>query len=128
MINQPLEARIRVRDEIVADPRVVAAVVEAVNTQVPVYAALDDSRLPEVRAIAAWGVDRLLDLWASDGTLGPADLRRFRGIAAARAATAGRCRRCCVPIEWRRPSSPTRSPPVRTTSRRRTACPSPGCC
>ncbi|MFD8504764.1 hypothetical protein ACFV2L_18885 [Streptomyces sp. NPDC059687] len=86
MINQPLEARIRVRDEIVADPRVVAAVVEAVNTQVPVYAALDDSRLPEVRAIAAWGVDRLLDLWASDGTLGPADLRRFRGIAAARAA------------------------------------------
>lgn len=58
----------------------------AVHEQVPVYAALDDSRLPEVRAIAAWGMDRLLHLWANDGTLSRADLRRFRGIAAARAA------------------------------------------
>jgi hypothetical protein len=86
--NQP-NARSAVRAEIVADPRVVEAVVAAVHATVPVYAALDDSRLPEVRAIAAWGVDRLLHLWATDGTLGPADLRRFRGIAAAR-ATDGR--------------------------------------
>ncbi|WP_055490970.1 CdaR family transcriptional regulator [Streptomyces sp. TP-A0356] len=88
MTNQPSRFRVRdrVRDEIVADQRVVEAVVAAVHEQVPVYAALDDSRLPEVRAIAAWGVDRLLHLWATDGTLGPADLRRFRGIAAARAA------------------------------------------
>ncbi|MEU6217748.1 helix-turn-helix domain-containing protein [Streptomyces sp. NPDC047022] len=69
-----------------ADPRVVEAVVAAVHEQVPVYAALDDRRLPEVRAIAAWGVDRLLHLWATDASLEPADLRRFRGIAAARAA------------------------------------------
>lgn len=69
-----------------ADPQAVEAVVAAVHEQVPVYAALDDRRLPEVRAIAAWGVDRLLHLWASDGTLEPSDLRRFRGIAAARAA------------------------------------------
>jgi Regulator of polyketide synthase expression len=70
----------------VADPRVLEAIVAAVHEQVPVYAALDDSRLPEVRAIAAWGLERLLHLWATDGTLGPADLRRFRGIASARAA------------------------------------------
>ncbi|GAX49582.1 hypothetical protein AQJ27_00710 [Streptomyces olivochromogenes] len=70
----------------VADPRVVAAIVSAVHEQVPVYAALDDSRLPEVRAIAAWGLERLLHLWVTDGALEPSDLRRFRGIAAARAA------------------------------------------
>ncbi|KPI06269.1 putative transcriptional regulator, PucR family [Actinobacteria bacterium OK006] len=70
----------------VADPRVVAAIVSAVHEQVPVYAALDDSRLPEVRAIAAWGLERLLHLWVTDGALEPSDLRRLRGIAAARAA------------------------------------------
>ncbi|MGW9029261.1 PucR family transcriptional regulator [Streptomyces sp. NPDC055722] len=86
MTNHPGTPRSRVRDEIAADPRVVDAVVAAVHGQVPVYAALDDSRLPEVRAIAAWGVDRLLHLWATGGALEPADLRRFRGIAAARAA------------------------------------------
>ncbi|MGW3667980.1 PucR family transcriptional regulator [Streptomyces sp. NPDC005141] len=86
MTNKPSEVRERVRQEMVADPRVVEAIVAAVHEQVPVYAALDDSRLPEVRAIAAWGLERLLHLWATDGTLGPADLRRFRGIASARAA------------------------------------------
>jgi hypothetical protein len=70
----------------VADPGVVAAIVSAVHEQVPVYAALDDSRLPEVRAIAAWGLERLLHLWVTDGALEPSDLRRLRGIAAARAA------------------------------------------
>ncbi|MFF0024729.1 PucR family transcriptional regulator [Streptomyces sp. NPDC005496] len=82
----PAGDRERVRQELLADPRVVAAVVAAVHEQVPVYAALDDSRLPEVRAIAAWGLERLLHLWATDGVLEAADLRRFRGIAAARAA------------------------------------------
>ncbi|MFD6554420.1 PucR family transcriptional regulator [Streptomyces sp. NPDC058398] len=86
MTKKPSEDRERVRQEMVADPRVVEAIVAAVHEQVPVYAALDDSRLPEVRAIAAWGLERLLHLWVTDGTLGPADLRRFRGIAAARAA------------------------------------------
>ncbi|WP_261954500.1 PucR family transcriptional regulator [Streptomyces nigrescens] len=78
--------RERIRQELTATPRVVDAVVDAVHAQVPAYAALDDRRLPEVRAIAAWALDRLLHLWATDGVLGPADLRRFRGIAAARAA------------------------------------------
>ncbi|MEU4083510.1 PucR family transcriptional regulator [Streptomyces aureus] len=86
MTNEPSGIRERVRQEMVADPRVVEAIVAAVHEQVPVYAALDDSRLPEVRAIAAWGLERLLHLWATDGTLGAADLRRFRGIASARAA------------------------------------------
>ncbi|WP_190171086.1 PucR family transcriptional regulator [Streptomyces mirabilis] len=86
MTSQPVGAREHVRQEMVADPRVVAAIVSAVHEQVPVYAALDDSRLPEVRAIAAWGLERLLHLWVTDGALEPSDLRRFRGIAAARAA------------------------------------------
>ncbi|MFF4729536.1 PucR family transcriptional regulator [Streptomyces mirabilis] len=86
MTSQPVAAREHVRQEMVADPRVVAAIVSAVHEQVPVYAALDDSRLPEVRAIAAWGLERLLHLWVTDGALEPSDLRRFRGIAAARAA------------------------------------------
>lgn len=84
--SEPVAAREHVRQEMVADPRVVAAIVSAVHEQVPVYAALDDSRLPEVRAIAAWGLERLLHLWVTDGTLEPSDLRRLRGIAAARAA------------------------------------------
>ncbi|UZJ33107.1 PucR family transcriptional regulator [Streptomyces endophytica] len=78
--------RERIRQELTATPRVVDAVVDAVHAQVPAYAALDDRRLPEVRAIAAWALDRLLHLWATDGVMGPAELRRFRGIAAARAA------------------------------------------
>ncbi|MFD1656720.1 PucR family transcriptional regulator [Streptomyces caeni] len=85
-MNQPSPVRARIRQQLAADPRVVEAVVAAVHAQVPVYAALDGSRLPEVRAIAAWGVDRLLHLWATDGTWDAADLRRVRGIAAARAA------------------------------------------
>ncbi|WP_171170713.1 CdaR family transcriptional regulator [Streptomyces sp. I05A-00742] len=78
--------RERIRRELTADSRVVEAVVGAVHERVPAYAALDDGRLVEVRAIAAWALERFLHLWAVDGDLGPADLRRFRGIAAARAA------------------------------------------
>ncbi|MFC5250624.1 PucR family transcriptional regulator [Streptomyces nigrescens] len=81
-----IEERERVRQQLIADPRAVATIVAAVREQVPAYAALDDSRLHEVRAIAAWALDRLLHLWVTDGALTPADLRRFRGIAAARAA------------------------------------------
>ncbi|WP_030804285.1 PucR family transcriptional regulator [Streptomyces sp. NRRL S-337] len=78
--------RERIRQELTATPRVVDAIVDAVHAQVPAYAALDDRRLPEVRAIAGWALERLLHLWATDGVLAAADLRRFRGIAAARAA------------------------------------------
>ncbi|MFI9648172.1 PucR family transcriptional regulator [Streptomyces sp. NPDC052040] len=85
-MKKPVPSRGCVRDAILADPQTVERVVAAVHAQVPVYATLDDGRLAEVRSIAAWGTDRLLDLWATDGSLGPAELRRFRGIAAARAA------------------------------------------
>ncbi|MGI5341707.1 hypothetical protein ACQEVS_32025 [Streptomyces sp. CA-181903] len=78
--------RERIRRELVADPRVVEAVVDAVHERVPAYADLDDGRRGEVRAIAAWALERFLHLWTVDGDIGPADLRRFRGIAAARAA------------------------------------------
>ncbi|WP_049718012.1 helix-turn-helix domain-containing protein [Streptomyces caatingaensis] len=78
--------RERIRRELAADPRVLEAVVDAVHTRIPAYADLDDERLRDVRAIAGWALDRLLRLWAADSALGPDDLRRFRGIAAARAA------------------------------------------
>ncbi|MBC2878727.1 MULTISPECIES: PucR family transcriptional regulator [Streptomyces] len=78
--------RERIRRELVTDPRVVEAVVDAVHERVPAYADLDDGRRGEVRAIAGWALERFLHLWAVDGDIGPADLRRFRGIAAARAA------------------------------------------
>ncbi|WP_338672262.1 helix-turn-helix domain-containing protein [Streptomyces sp. SCSIO 30461] len=85
-----ISERERVAAELVADPRaaerVVQRIVDAVHREVPAYTALDGSRLPELRAIAAWALERLLRLWADGGELGPADLRRFRGIAAARAA------------------------------------------
>ncbi|MGW7075178.1 PucR family transcriptional regulator [Streptomyces sp. NPDC054866] len=78
--------RERVRQELLADSHLVEAVVDAVHEQVPAYTALDGSRFPEVRAIAAWATDRLLDRWVTDSAISDGDLRRFRGIAAARAA------------------------------------------
>ncbi|MFE0103646.1 PucR family transcriptional regulator [Streptomyces sp. NPDC059009] len=81
-----MNKRDQIRRELLSDPAVVAAVVEAVHERVPAYTALDGSRLPEVRAITAWGLERLLDLWVTEGEVSRDDLRRFRGIAAARAA------------------------------------------
>ncbi|MFI1741737.1 helix-turn-helix domain-containing protein [Streptomyces sioyaensis] len=81
-----MKERERIRQQLTGSPRVAASIVTAVRAQVPAYAALDDGRLHEVRAIAAWALERMLQLWATDGALTPADLRRFRGIAAARAA------------------------------------------
>lgn len=80
------QRRERVRQQLTGAPGVVAAMVAAVREQVPAYAVLDDGRLQEVRAIAAWALERMLYLWVTDGELTPADLRRLRGIAAARAA------------------------------------------
>lgn len=51
------EERERIRQQLLAAPRVVAAIVAAVPEQVPAYAVLDDGRLDEVRAIAAWALD-----------------------------------------------------------------------
>ncbi|MGW7006512.1 PucR family transcriptional regulator [Streptomyces sp. NPDC054933] len=78
--------RERIRRELVGDPRTIEAVIDAVHEQVPAYAALDDSRMAEVRAITGRALNRVLYLWTTDGALDAADLRRLRGIAAARAA------------------------------------------
>jgi hypothetical protein len=79
-------ARALVRDDVTASlPAVVADVVATICAQVPAYRALTPAQLEEVRAIAAWGIDRVLELWVADEPLSPADLRRFRGIGAARA-------------------------------------------
>ena len=88
-----MKERERVRQQLIAAPRVVAAIVTAVHEQVPAYAVLDDSRLQEVRAIAAWALDRLLHLWVTDSALDPADcgasaVSRRRGPR-----TAAPCRR-----------------------------------
>ncbi|MCQ4041256.1 PucR family transcriptional regulator [Streptantibioticus rubrisoli] len=80
------QERERVRRELLGDPRTVEAVIAAVHERVPAYAALDDGRMAEVRAITGKALNRLLYLWAADGTLQAADLRLLRGIAAARAA------------------------------------------
>ncbi|WP_217698520.1 PucR family transcriptional regulator [Streptacidiphilus griseoplanus] len=64
----------------------VDTLVQQVRRQVPAYRALDGSRLPEVRAITAWVLTRSLELWVDGGDFTPADLARFRGIGAARAA------------------------------------------
>ncbi len=68
------------------DPRTVETIIAAVHERVPAYAALDDGRMAEVRAITGKALNRLLYLWTVDGTLEAADLRLLRGIASARAA------------------------------------------
>ncbi|MDF3289546.1 PucR family transcriptional regulator [Streptomyces silvisoli] len=78
--------RERIRRELMGDPRTVEAIIAAVHERVPAYAALDDGRMAEVRAITGKALHRVLHLWTVDGRLEAADLRLLRGIAAARAA------------------------------------------
>ncbi|KHL18900.1 PucR-like helix-turn-helix protein [Mumia flava] len=69
---------------------VAARLIDAVRAEIPTYAAIGPSQLEETRSIAGWAVQRVVDLWAGGATsLTEADLRRFRGIGAAR-ATDGR--------------------------------------
>ncbi|MGA5563758.1 hypothetical protein ACPCUV_21660 [Streptomyces platensis] len=100
------DERERIRRQLLAAaPRVVTALVAAVREQVPAYAVLDDGRLDEVRAIAAWALDRLLHLWVTDGALTPPPTSG--GSAASRRPgprTAARCRRSCGPTGSRRRS------------------------
>ncbi|MCX4389576.1 helix-turn-helix domain-containing protein [Micromonospora peucetia] len=67
------------------DERVIAAVLR----EVPAYSTISPAQLAETRAIAAWAIRRLIEMWIDDSTLTAADLQRFRGIGAAR-ATDGR--------------------------------------
>jgi hypothetical protein len=59
--------------------------VTSIVAEIPAYAALTESQLAEVTAIAEWGTARVLQLWVEDGELSPADVNRFQGIGAARA-------------------------------------------
>ncbi|MCZ1011256.1 hypothetical protein O1L68_36315 [Streptomyces lydicus] len=97
-----MKERERIRQRLIADPGVVATVVTAVREQVPAYAALDDSRLNEVRAIAAWALDRLLQLWVTDGALTPPTSGGSAGSPRRGPWTAARCRRSCGPTGSRR--------------------------
>ncbi|KRE99264.1 hypothetical protein ASG88_16230 [Nocardioides sp. Soil777] len=75
-----------VRDELLDGlDDVRATVVTAIVNEIPAYADLTGPQLAEVSAIVEWGLRRVLDLWVEDGELGEADVRRFRGIGAARA-------------------------------------------
>jgi hypothetical protein len=56
----------------------------AIREQIPAYASLGEAQRRETEAIVSWGVRRLLELWVADTALDEADLRRFRGIGAAR--------------------------------------------
>ncbi|MEU9506814.1 helix-turn-helix domain-containing protein [Micromonospora sp. NPDC048170] len=67
------------------DERVIAAVLR----EVPAYTTISPAQVAETRAIAAWAIRRLIEMWIDDTTLTAADLQRFRGIGAAR-ATDGR--------------------------------------
>ena len=78
--------RARVHSEVLARQEdITDAVLTRIVAEIPAYAALARGQVDEVRAIAAWGTQRILDLWVEGGALSPADLRRFRGIGAARA-------------------------------------------
>ena len=64
-------------------------IVAAVSREVPAYATISPAQLAETRAIAAWAIRRLIEMWVDHSALTEADLRRFRGIGVAR-ATDGR--------------------------------------
>jgi len=67
------------------DERVMAAVLR----EVPAYTTIGPAQLAETRAIAAWAIRRLIEMWVEGSALTEDDLRRFRGIGVAR-ATDGR--------------------------------------
>ncbi|SRR6266536_102938 len=64
-------------------------IVTALQREVPAYTTISSAQLAETRAIAAWAIRRLIEMWVEDTALTAADLQRFRGIGVAR-ATDGR--------------------------------------
>ncbi len=82
-----LPERLAVQRELNAElPQAGAALVQAVQAQIPTYQTLAPAQLVEVQAIAVWALGRAVALWVHDGALDAHDLARFRGIGAARAA------------------------------------------
>lgn len=82
--------RVAVQRRLQVDPgRLATDLVAAVQAGIPAYASLSEAQQRETRAIAAWAVGRLIEMWIDDGSLTEADRRRFHGIGVAR-ATDGR--------------------------------------
>ena len=80
------EVRTRIRAQVLEQlGAVTERVVAAIQAEIPTYAALSRDQVAEVTEIASWGTLRILDLWVDGSGLTADDLRRFRGIGAARA-------------------------------------------
>lgn len=79
-------AREDIRNEVLGRLDVLARdIIATIRDQIPTYAALSLEQLAEVTAIAEWGTTRILQEWADGGALSESDIRRFKGIGAARA-------------------------------------------
>ncbi|MCU1536478.1 MAG: PucR family transcriptional regulator [Humibacillus sp.] len=79
-------SREAVRASLVDDlPATAASIVSTIREQIPAYAALSEAQLAQVSAIASWALDRVLDLWVSDGQLSPTDIGRFERLGTMRA-------------------------------------------
>lgn len=61
------------------------AFLATISREIPAYESLDERQIAEVRSIIVWTVHRVLELWASDGVLTPADIELFRGVGSVRA-------------------------------------------
>lgn len=79
-------AREDIRDEVLGRLDVLGRdIIATIRDQIPAYASLSQEQLGEVTAIAEWGTTRILQEWVEGGALSEADIRRFKGIGAARA-------------------------------------------
>ncbi|MGH1561538.1 PucR family transcriptional regulator [Mumia sp. DW29H23] len=69
--------------------QVTARVIGVVLREIPAYADVSPAQRDEIAAIATWALQRTVEMWVDESAMTEADLRRFRGIGAAR-ATDGR--------------------------------------
>ncbi|TNC40505.1 PucR family transcriptional regulator [Mumia zhuanghuii] len=65
---------------------ITARVVALVLREIPAYGGVSAAQREEIAAIAGWALRRTVELWVDGSVMSDADLRRFRGIGAARAA------------------------------------------
>ncbi|MFC6148713.1 MULTISPECIES: helix-turn-helix domain-containing protein [Mumia] len=69
--------------------QVTARVIGVVLREIPAYAHVSPTQRDEIAAIASWALQRTVEMWVDESSMTASDLRRFRGIGAAR-ATDGR--------------------------------------
>lgn len=65
---------------------ITARVVALVLREIPAYGGVSAAQRDEIAAIAGWALRRTVELWVDEAVMTKEDLRRFRGIGAARAA------------------------------------------